>query len=282
MAGFAMALQAEFDLLARVGGFSVGESELIGHVLANTLWLSNEDAMATLHRGFSGGALGARRRFLSRAPEVLDTVALPGVVVHVLGPSREESVLADMDPPSGESFLRAAPVGGDGGDAVLPFAVDPSPEVVLPEELRALLARISRESALLGAVSLEKAVNNTSLMLAFEVGEAVLLFPGDAQWGAWKVNLDDPRAVGLLERTTFYKVGHHGSHNATPPDPILELILPVQNPDGRERTALISTCENTYGGVPHGPTKARLEMRCDAVLNTESVDPSEAVTITFD
>jgi hypothetical protein len=53
-------------------------------------------------------------------------------------------------------------------------------------------------------------------MLAFELGRAVLLFPGDAQWGTWKRAVETPAARAVLERTTFLKIGHHGSHNASP------------------------------------------------------------------
>jgi hypothetical protein len=65
--------------------------------------------------------------------------------------------------------------------------------------------------------------NNTSLVLAFELTDSkeVLLFVGDAQIGNWQswtnVKFSDPdvNAAELLSRTVFYKVGHHGSHNAT-------------------------------------------------------------------
>ncbi|HEX6475061.1 MAG TPA: hypothetical protein VF114_08270, partial [Candidatus Limnocylindria bacterium] len=53
--------------------------------------------------------------------------------------------------------------------------------------------------------------------LVFEVGNLLLLFPGDAQWGTWQMILGDPASRGLIERASFYKIGHHGSHNATPP-----------------------------------------------------------------
>jgi len=80
------------------------------------------------------------------------------------------------------------------------------------------------------AMQLDSATNNSSLVLAFEMVETgeVLLFPGDAQienWETWR-NLswmipDQSGALtkitgeDLLRRTVFYKVGHHGSHNAT-------------------------------------------------------------------
>lgn len=70
--------------------------------------------------------------------------------------------------------------------------------------------------------------NNTSLALAIELAGTgkVLLFPADAQVGNWlSWQTIDPSFVGrdgkaitavdLLRRTVFYKVGHHGSHNAT-------------------------------------------------------------------
>ncbi len=77
------------------------------------------------------------------------------------------------------------------------------------------------------ALSLDSDTNNTSLVLAFELGEPgqgpVLLFPGDAQVGNWlSWRRQDYQAGGtkvtadeLMQRTLFYKVGHHGSHNAT-------------------------------------------------------------------
>lgn len=74
------------------------------------------------------------------------------------------------------------------------------------------------------ALALDGDTNNTSLALAFELDDGrVLLFPADAQVGnwlswqdhAWKVGIDSIRADDLLKRTVFYKVGHHGSHNAT-------------------------------------------------------------------
>jgi hypothetical protein len=75
------------------------------------------------------------------------------------------------------------------------------------------------------ALAMNNATNNASLVLAFELtkGGKVLLFAGDAQAGNWRSWSDDDfedgreqvTAADLLGRTVVYKVGHHGSHNAT-------------------------------------------------------------------
>ena len=72
-------------------------------------------------------------------------------------------------------------------------------------------------------LNLDDHINNTSLVLAFELGQgedaSVLLFPGDAQVGNWlswdAVDPEGKFVEDLLRRTVLYKVGHHASHNAT-------------------------------------------------------------------
>lgn len=75
------------------------------------------------------------------------------------------------------------------------------------------------------ALRLNSEVNNTSLVLCFELIDSgrTLLFTGDAQRGswlswadlAWDVDGRQVTARDLLGRCSLYKVGHHGSHNAT-------------------------------------------------------------------
>jgi hypothetical protein len=75
--------------------------------------------------------------------------------------------------------------------------------------------REARGDQLLSIVRiLDKAMNNTSVILLFEAGDKKLLFPGDAQIEEYA--LSDPEAVKLLRSVDLYKVGHHGSRNATP------------------------------------------------------------------
>jgi hypothetical protein len=86
------------------------------------------------------------------------------------------------------------------------------------------------------ALQLDSYTNNTSLALAFELPDGrVLLFPGDAQVGNWlswhEVTWKDGKeelkvtARDLLNRTVLYKVGHHGSHNATLREKGLEMMI---------------------------------------------------------
>jgi hypothetical protein len=95
------------------------------------------------------------------------------------------------------------------------------------------------------ALQLDTATNNTSLALAIErISDGkVLLFPADAQEGNW-LSWHDPKltwtvkdatgkdvpitATDLLNRTVFYKVGHHSSHNATAKAKGLELMQQEQ------------------------------------------------------
>ncbi len=90
------------------------------------------------------------------------------------------------------------------------------------------------------ALKLDSATNNTSLVLAIELRNTgrVLLFTGDAQVGNWESwheggwseenglrKGETITAKDLLERTVLYKVGHHGSHNATLRQKGLEMMI---------------------------------------------------------
>jgi hypothetical protein len=83
------------------------------------------------------------------------------------------------------------------------------------------------------AMQLDQRTNNTSLVLALEFAKSkqVLLFAADAQVGNWLSWQDlkwgekgETTGPDLLKRTVYYKVGHHGSHNATLREKGLELM----------------------------------------------------------
>ena len=75
-------------------------------------------------------------------------------------------------------------------------------------------------------------VNNTSLVLAFALTDTtpakVLLFAGDAQVGNWlswqTAEWEGVNGADLIRQTVLYKVGHHGSANATLREKGLEMM----------------------------------------------------------
>ncbi len=154
------------------------------------------------------------------------------------------------------------------------------------------------------ALQLDSATNNTSLAFALEIGPPgegkVLLFPGDAQVGnwqswfgkvqvgkqtvgkdmAWKVGGQSITAVDLLRRTVLYKVGHHGSHNATLRAQGLELM---GRPDGTaELVALLPVDEHVardlahYGEMPLRSLLKELALRTGGRIarNDEGAKPA--------
>ena len=108
-------------------------------------------------------------------------------------------------------------------------------------------------------------------MLAFEFVDTkrVLLFAADAQVGNWlswqdtRWTVDGETVTGpdLLARTVYYKVGHHGSHNATLKEKGLELMT------NADLLAFIPTNAKDakkvgWGQMPFGPIVDALAERC--------------------
>lgn len=116
-------------------------------------------------------------------------------------------------------------------------------------------------------LAIDKAENNTSVVCCIEWRGWQLLFTGDAEIKSWKIMKDKDQ----LHAVEFLKVSHHGSHNGTPGESILDAILPKRADKGKERRAAVSTWRGTYSGVPdaatlkrlYDPAVAGLQPRCD-------------------
>lgn len=202
--------------------------------------------------------------YLSPGGEPLKVPGSP-VRAFVLGPPRKIDLLSDEDPRGSEAFpddnpqtftfaAAAAPAEGTAERRLAPFSkqyeIQAKDAFSVDEQFfvdhygnvdaidgdkdrsevsaAATWRRIDSEwlySAEMLALKLNAGINNTSLVLAFELptSKKVLLFAGDAQrgnWISWKdVTWRDGETTmkprDLLGRTVLYKVGHHGSHNAT-------------------------------------------------------------------
>ncbi|HEX4936223.1 MAG TPA: hypothetical protein VFV33_23740, partial [Gemmatimonadaceae bacterium] len=98
--------------------------------------------------------------------------------------------------------------------------------------------------------SLDQQMNNTSVILLFEVFGKKLLFPGDAQLENWSYALEEgpdaERVRELLADVDVYKVGHHGSRNATPRRLLWERFRKRR---GRQLTTLLSTLPGKHGST---------------------------------
>ncbi len=105
---------------------------------------------------------------------------------------------------------------------------------------------------------LDAQMNNTSVILLFEFGRQKLLFPGDAQLENWMYALkgdpEDPKSTARAEQTramladtTLYKVGHHGSLNATPKT-LWNLFKRRSKADSPDRlVTMVSTMAGKHG-----------------------------------
>jgi hypothetical protein len=140
------------------------------------------------------------------------------------------------------------------------------------------LVEFSRSGLGDSMLAIDRAANNTSLVFLLEWRGWRLLFTGDAEIRSWRT-MDRHRQ---LRPVHFLKVGHHASHNGTPPDELLERILPRRRQDDRQRYALVSTCADTYAGVPDRATTARLRRRVDRIVTTNRVAVGKAVELVFD
>jgi hypothetical protein len=140
------------------------------------------------------------------------------------------------------------------------------------------------------ALQLDSATNNTSLVVAFELNNKdVLLFAADAQVGnwlswqglKWKRNGDEVTGPDLLQRTVLYKVGHHGSHNATHREEGLELM-------GKLRIALIPVdhamaVKKRWGQMPLEQLESRLNDKTGGrVLRVDKPIPQPLATSVTD
>jgi hypothetical protein len=240
---------------------------------------------------------GAPVRYLSPGGEPHTIPGTEGVNVYVLGPPEDRRLLKRSDPSKRSpevyhlaggvepSFMAALAELGD-TDTGRPF--DPSFEKPVEEAKEEEFFRTSYYSAeewrkieldWLGmaellALRLDSDTNNTSLALAIELVNSgrVLLFPGDAQvgnWLSWEPLTWTLKEAGgertvttqdLLDRTVLYKVGHHGSHNATLREQGLELM------QSTELAAMIPVYEEQARrqgkkgwAMPFGPLLTALE-----------------------
>ncbi len=190
---------------------------------------------------------------------------LPGVKVHVLGPPtlKQTNAIRQQRAKDQDEFWHLQATAGKqftiGSSSLFSSTAAYKKGAKPPPFARWLIPRMLAMQAdqLLEIVRiLDDQMNNTSVILLFETNNRKLLFPGDAQIENWSYALkESPHAneIGaLLANVDLYKVGHHGSLNATPKS--LWQLFGHKGPKtkpGRLQT-VISTREGKHGSSEKG------------------------------
>jgi len=243
--------------------------------------IKNQSAVRNLIE--MGRARDSKAIFARHGTRIALGSLLPGVKVQVLGPpdlqqSEKIRKQRSVDPDQFWHLLAgpAARTNGSPLAAGLPAPDAPRQHAQIPPEARWFRDRLQkmRGQQLLEIVrSLDDQMNNTSLILLFEVGGKKLLFPGDAQIENWSYALEDaPNSATTREQlkdVDLYKVGHHGSLNATPKQLLWANFKKRGPTEGKRLKAVLSTLPGKHGKtanqteVPRKPLLNALERDTD-------------------
>ncbi|MEO1527524.1 MAG: hypothetical protein AAFX06_19010 [Planctomycetota bacterium] len=98
---------------------------------------------------------------------------------------------------------------------------------------------------------LDKHINNTSVVLLLEFGGFRMLFPGDAEVAAWQGIMSDSKAESAIENIDLYKVGHHGSNNATPIRSLWEKLIADRDKDNPLHCVLSTQTTKFKDSIPN-------------------------------
>lgn len=241
--------------------------ELAEDELANADAVKELDRLAALAAGeylASTPPDGAAQPLPSRLGDYL-----PGVTVEVLGPPRPSAwpAVARQASESKEYWVgvsgRVDRLFSDGTNA-RPAVLGTSRWIIdrLQQDEERQLTTLVRW--------LDEALNNTSVILLLKAGEHQLLFGGDAQienW-SWALRADaDQTLRAALAAVDFYKVGHHGSRNATPKS----LVSMWQGREGR-LLSLMSTKSGVHGHGDRTVPRATLVDALAALGDLHSTD----------
>lgn len=238
----------------------------------------NQKALNVLHGGFKNKVQPDYYRAGDVAKLPQDLVEA-GLAAQILGPPIDEALIVQMTNKTQQYLAgstpedEAEPPPPPFSDAFLAHYDDyPSKafELYGADQIMRLIQSAQPDALAAQAIAADKNLNNQSLVILFSIGGKNLLFAGDAQWGNWENFLYGgaygtpghttltPKAQEILNRIDFYKVGHHGSANATPKDAVAAMR--------RGCVGMCSTQIHAYNEVPREPLLAALRERMNGEL----------------
>jgi len=221
---FVQALGSMHEISAAVLIEAERRKAILGAMKSEELKFIGKDNLSNLSAVENLMRMGKKNYYLNYGSKSGLERVLPGVKVTVLGPptlkqssqikiqrSKDEAEFWQLQALANQFVVRKR--GGT-------FRGKPIySETGRPPFTRWFVKRLRsiRGEQLLGIVrALDKVMNNTSLILLFEINKTKMLFPGDAQIENWSYALSKAAVRRRLEKVNVYKVGHHGSRNATP------------------------------------------------------------------
>jgi hypothetical protein len=205
-----------------VKSMSGSEAAALGLTLQEHTYLgfAGENNVKNLNAVKNLMGMGKKSRYLHADMKLDVSRLLPGVVITVMGPPTVEqhANVAKQAQRNEEEYWHLAATADaaefSSAKPLFPKLKRPVPHYA--KWLRSRMVALQKKNIMGIVTALDKAMNNTSLILHFKVGNKSLLFPGDAQWENWQYALSKEKYRALLEQVDLYKVGHHGSLNATP------------------------------------------------------------------
>ncbi len=201
-----------------------------------------------------GSQNGAKAHYLRHGDKTGLETLLPGVKVRVLGPpdlTQTQNIRRQRSVDRDQFWHFVSRVAAPMPSASRPTRAKKARAIPIPANARWFRDRLEHlggQNLLEIVRQLDQQMNNTSLILLFEVKGKKLLFPGDAQMENWNYALteakDSKGTRALLASVDFYKVGHHGSLNATPRKLLWEAF---EKRKDRKLLTMISTMSGKHG-----------------------------------
>jgi hypothetical protein len=287
-------LTVALESMRQVVACSLAEAGALPRALRDEVEFVGDDALSNRSAVENLARMGKRGKasYVRYGSRVLTATLLPGVGIRILGPPtlRQKADLAQQKPTNRDEYwhfhsfwqLRSSTARmAVQGTSLFPGAATLRPQDYPPES-RWFIDRVRgvRGEQLLRLVrAMDAALNNTSVILLIQAGRKRLLFSGDAQWENWEYALGKARAA--LKKVDVYKVGHHGSLNATPKSLWKLFERRSDSPeDPRRLVSLLSTRSDSK----HGHRDRNTEVPRDTLLealrsftnlrSTQELEPS--------
>nr|WP_246739341.1 MBL fold metallo-hydrolase [Bradyrhizobium aeschynomenes] len=240
---------------------------------------ANQKALNVLHGGFRNSQPKPDYYKAGDVPTLPAALAAAGLTAEILGPPIDDALIRQMTNKN-QQYLAGATEISDQPARLKPFGnafrgrrEDYGDKAFAPygyDRLKSMLDGAQPDVLAAQAKAADKTLNNQSLVILFSFAGKNLLFAGDAQWGNWENFLYGgaygtpghtqltARARDILGKIDFYKVGHHGSANATPKDAVKAMRIGC--------VGMCSTQEHAYNEVPRAPLLDALRQRMNDQL----------------